>query len=159
MLRVKSGPECPEGNLRELTGESNPNCGIAPEREGKGEREQERENYPVKCPNLRHCQGRSQNKGLSEYQRRASQLQTSPSPARDKQAGGSQSWKGAIAAPERHPPPNCKQAPLLTKNSWDSGRLTSTGRVALRDQLSEGMPEKVHPLYTQKAEQLGQGRW
>ena len=31
-------------------------------------------------------------------QRRASRLQTSPSPAGDKQAGGSQSRKGAIAA-------------------------------------------------------------
>ena len=86
-------------------------------------------------------------------------MRTSPSLPGDTQAGGSQSRKGAIVAPERHPPPNCKQAPLLTKNSWDSGRMTSTGRVALRNQLSEGMPEKVHLLYTQKAEQLGQGRW
>ena len=33
LLRVKTGPECPEGNLRELMWDSNPNCGIA--REGK----------------------------------------------------------------------------------------------------------------------------
>ena len=39
----------------------------------------ERENYPVKSPNLRHCQARSQNKGLSKYQRRASRLWTGPS--------------------------------------------------------------------------------
>ena len=37
LLRV-TGPECPEGNLRELTGDNNPNCGIARERE-KRERE------------------------------------------------------------------------------------------------------------------------
>ena len=33
LLRVKTGPECPEGNLRELMRDSNPNRGIA--REGK----------------------------------------------------------------------------------------------------------------------------
>ena len=26
---VRTGPECPEGNLRELTRDSNPDCGIA----------------------------------------------------------------------------------------------------------------------------------
>ena len=29
LLRVKTGPECPEGNLRELTCASKPDCGIA----------------------------------------------------------------------------------------------------------------------------------
>ena len=29
MLRARTGPECPEGNWRELTKESNLNCGIA----------------------------------------------------------------------------------------------------------------------------------
>ena len=38
---------------------------------------------------------------------------------------GSQSRKGAIAAPERHYLQNCKQASLLTKTSWGSGRSTS----------------------------------
>ena len=28
LLRVKTGPECPEGNLRELTRDSNLNCGM-----------------------------------------------------------------------------------------------------------------------------------
>ena len=28
-LRVRTGPECPEGNLRELTWASKPDCGIA----------------------------------------------------------------------------------------------------------------------------------
>ena len=31
MLRVRTGPESPEGNLRELTRDSNLNCGIARE--------------------------------------------------------------------------------------------------------------------------------
>ena len=64
-------------------------------------------------------------------------------------------------APERHPLPNCKQALLLTKTSWDSGWLTSAGRVIARDQPPEdthGTPEKALPLYTQKTEHQGWGR-
>ena len=29
LLRARTGPECPEGNLRELTWASKPDCGIA----------------------------------------------------------------------------------------------------------------------------------
>ena len=29
VLRVRTGPECPEDNLRELTQDKNPNCGIS----------------------------------------------------------------------------------------------------------------------------------
>ena len=29
LLRVRTWPECPEGNLRELTWDSKPDCGIA----------------------------------------------------------------------------------------------------------------------------------
>ena len=53
-------------------------------------RERERENFPAKSSNLKHCQACSQNKGLSEYQRRASWLQTGPSPTRPREAGGRQ---------------------------------------------------------------------
>ena len=42
MLKVRTGPECPEDNLRELMWDSNPNCGIA----------RERENFPVKVSNM-----------------------------------------------------------------------------------------------------------
>ena len=66
MLRVKTWPECPEDNLRELMWVSNPNYGIARDRGKK-----ERENFPVKSSNLRHSLACSQNKGLSKYQRRA----------------------------------------------------------------------------------------
>ena len=63
------------------------------------------------------------------------------------QAGkGSQSHKGAIAAPERHPIPNCKQTLLLTKTSWDFGRSTSTRRVAAKDQLPRR--DTRHARYT-----------
>ena len=110
----------------------------------------------MKSPNLRHCQARSQNKELS----RASLLWTGPSSTR--QAGkGSQSRKGAFEAPERHPMPNCKQTSLLTKTSWDSGRSTSpegSQPEISSPEETHGTPEKVHPLYTQKIEQLEQGR-
>ena len=33
LLKVRTGPECPEDNLRELMCDDNPNCGIARERE------------------------------------------------------------------------------------------------------------------------------
>ena len=29
LFRIRSGPECHKGNLRELTRDSNPDCGIA----------------------------------------------------------------------------------------------------------------------------------
>ena len=58
-----------------------------------------------------------------------------PTPCKRQAGKSSQSRKGAIAAPERHPLPNCKQASLLTKSSWDSGRSTYARRVAARDQL------------------------
>ena len=53
VLRVRTRPECPEDNLRELTRDSNPNCGITREREKESERERERENFPVKSSNPR----------------------------------------------------------------------------------------------------------
>ena len=46
LLRVASGPECPEGNVRELMRESNPNCGVARERERK-KRERERKTQSI----------------------------------------------------------------------------------------------------------------
>ena len=40
VLRVRTGPECPEDNLRELTRGSNPNCAIT--------REKKKENLTTK---------------------------------------------------------------------------------------------------------------
>ena len=51
LLRVRTGHEYPEGNRRELLGDSKLNCGIAKERE--------KINWPE------HTAGRSQNKGSS----------------------------------------------------------------------------------------------
>ena len=64
-----------------------------------------------------------------------------------RQAGeDSQSWKGAIAAPERHYLPNCKQASLLIKPSWDSERSTSAwegARVAHPENRGAGTGEVI----------------
>ena len=57
LLRVRTGSECPEGNLRELIWASKPDCGIATTRKA-----------------LRHCQAHAQNKG----QNKTSWLQTFP---------------------------------------------------------------------------------
>ena len=116
MLRVRTGPECPEDNLRELTWNSNPNCG----------REKERErSFPRKA--LRHNLACSQNKGLNEYQRRVSQLWTGPS-TRRRQRGRratarARRWE-AILAPEMASSTKLwAGSQLLTKTSWelDSG--------------------------------------
>ena len=84
-----------------------------------------------------------------------------PIPCRRLAGEGSQIWKGAIVAPERHHLPNCKQASLLTKTPWDSVWSTSSMRVSARDLSPEethGTPEKARRLYTQKTEQQGWGR-
>ena len=49
-----------------------------------------RENFSVKSSNLRHFRARSQNKGVSEYQKRARQLGTGPSPIGGREAGRQQ---------------------------------------------------------------------
>ena len=48
MLRVRTRPECPEGNLRELIWDNNPNLGIARAGGGGEERDREREFSPKK---------------------------------------------------------------------------------------------------------------
>ena len=75
MLRVRTGPECPEGNLRELTWASKTRLW---------------DSYHGKSPNLRHHLARSQNKGLS----RASQQQAGPSPSGDRQARAARARRG-----------------------------------------------------------------
>ena len=53
----------------------------------KKQRGRERENHPANISNLKALPAHSQNKGLSECQRRASWLQTAPSTARGREAG------------------------------------------------------------------------
>ena len=78
MIRVRTGPEFPEDNLRELTTQI----------VGYPGREKTK-NSPTKGSNLMHSLALSKNKGLSEYQRRAGRLHTGPSPAAEgREAGG-----------------------------------------------------------------------
>ena len=107
--------------------DSNTSCGIVIEREKK---------YPVKSPNLRHFLAHSQNRGLREHQSRASWLCTDSSPTRDREAGGgSQSLKGAISAPERHPLQNC----IYNKNAKGKKYLLRQGLFAIISHLYWGL--------------------
>ena len=84
---------------------------------------------------------------------------------------GSQSRKGAVAAPERHYLPNCKQASLLTKTSWGSGQSSSawegapvvhpknpvagTGEVISRSDHARQTPHHLSCLELGKAQNTG----
>ena len=59
-LKVRIWPECPKRYLSKLNWATKPDCGITTTRKAS--------------PNLRHCQARTQNKGLN----RDSRLQTIP---------------------------------------------------------------------------------
>ena len=117
----------------------------------------------MNSPNLRHHQARSQNTRLTRAMQKALTYDTFRPAHRTKdwaeltsfrppiqlwwQAGeGSQSQKGEIMASERHYLPNCKQASLLTKTSWDSGRSTSAWEGALvvhPENWAAGMEEVI----------------
>ena len=75
LLRVRTVPECPEGNRRELMPDSNLNCGIARDRINLG-----------KALNLGTPRPLPEQK-TERSQRRASWLRTSPSPARGRRQG------------------------------------------------------------------------
>ena len=51
MHRVETRPECPEDNLRELTGHPDPNCGNSQRRKKK---KREREDFPAKSSESQH---------------------------------------------------------------------------------------------------------
>ena len=85
----------------------------------------------------------SQNKRLSEYQRRASQLHTgTPSHCPQRQRGrcvtarAGRQGAAVISAPEITPSTKLwTGSQLLTMSSWDPGLLTSTKMVTAGDQL------------------------
>ena len=113
MLRVRTRPECPEENLRELTWDSNPNCRIARERtKGKKKKKTERENFPAKSSKALPGLLTEQRIEQSQEESFSSGL-AHPLPG-GREAGGlqpelegeRQSW------PQRqHPTPNCEEAP------------------------------------------------
>ena len=75
--------------------------------------------------------------------------------------GNSQSWKGAISAPETASSTKLRAgSQLLIKSPWDPGLLTSTRKVAARDQIPEethSTPETALPLRIQETKRLGRG--
>ena len=72
-----------------------------------------------------------------------------PIPLQRQVGEGNQRLKRAITAPKRHPRPNCKQASLLTKTSWNSGWSTSTRRW--RSDLSQrSAPQKRHMAHLRR---------
>ena len=78
LLRVRTGLECPKGNLSELTWASKPDW----------------DSYRAKSPNLRHLQACAQNKGLN----RTSRLQTIPLGDRQPEPeGGNHSPREALS--------------------------------------------------------------
>ena len=93
----------------------------------------------MKSPNLRHGQACSENKGLSECQRRASPLQTGSSPAVGREAGGRQPQleRGKLGPREASSTKLQAGTQSLTKTSWDSGQLTSAWKITSRDQFLE----------------------
>ena len=135
LLRVRTGPECPEDNLRELTWDSNPNCGIAREKNKK-----DRENFPAKSSNLRHCWAAHRTKDWANTRGEVAGCGLAhPPPEAERHVGGSQSQQGAILAPEMATSTKLwAGSQLLTKSSWDCGQLTSPRKVTVRDQLPRG---------------------
>ena len=122
----------------------------------------------------------SQNRGLSEYQRRASWLHTGPSPLpcpllhapspsppeEERQTGDSQSWKSrgccCNLSPRQASTKLWPGSQLLTTSSWDPGWWTSTRRGAAWDQLPRG--DTPHTWdgalkASQETEQPGPRRW
>ena len=122
MLRVRTGFECPEDNLKELTRDSNPNCGIA--KEEKKKKERERENFPVKGSNLRYSLACSQNKALNNHQRKVGWLWTGPSPPEGREAGMRQpepEGEGPSQPQSQHPPKTVSRLPVANHDflgSW-----------------------------------------
>ena len=91
----------------------------------------------MKSSNLRHCQAIHRTKnGANTRAELAGCGLAHPPLETGRQAVGSQSRKGAVLDPETASSNKLQPgSQLLTKISWDSGRLTSTGRVSARDQL------------------------
>ena len=107
------------------------------QREEKKRTETQRENFPTRSSNLRHCRAAHRKKDWANT--RGDLAEDQPIP-RQRQGG---KWataragrRGANLAPEMASSTKLRAgSQLLTKSSWDPGWLTSTRRVAARDHL------------------------
>ena len=161
LLRVRTEPECPEDNLRQLMWDSNSNCGIARGGEKKKkERERERENFPIKSSNLRHCQPTHRTKDWGNTRGElAGYGLAHPLLEAERQAGDSQSQQGAISAPETASSTKLRAgSQLLTKFSWDGWHLPGGSQPEISSpEETHGTLEMVLLLCTQETEHLGRG--
>ena len=109
----------------------------------------------------------SQNKGLSNHQRRASWLRTGPAPLpppeAERQAGDSQSWKARDNLSPRDGILHQTVIRLPVTNevflgSWTVDICQEGHSQRLAAQRRHGTPETALPLHTQETEGLGPGR-
>jgi len=133
---------------------------------GQPERKKNERTFPRKA--LRYSLALSQNKGLSNHQRRASRLQTGPSPLpppeAERQAGDSQSWKARENLSPRDGILHQTVSRLPVTNqvflgSWmvDICQEGHSQRSAPPEE-THGTTETVLPLHTQENEGLGPRR-
>ena len=105
------------------------------------ERERERENFPMKSSNLRHCRAAHRAK---DWANTRGELDGSgpahPLLEAGRQVGTARARRqGTNSAPETASSTKPQAgSQLLPKSSWDPGWLTSTRRVAARDQPLRG---------------------
>ena len=134
LLRVRTGPECPEDNRGELLWVTNLKCGIP--------REREKINLPE------HTASRSQDKGSEQVQRRAHRLQTGPAPL---EAGGRGEGKGAGSAPRIATPTALQAGTRLGLGTRRAEGAPHPGRVR---SSSSWLPEPLGPERHKKQAQL-----
>ena len=134
MLRVRTGPECLEDKLRELTWDSSPNCGIAWEKKNK----KTKKNFPGKSSEAQLGLLKEQRTEWIPEESSTAVDQPLPLPwwPRGRWVRARAGRWGAISAPEIASSTKLwAGSQLLTKSSWDPGWLTSTKRITVRDQL------------------------
>ena len=149
--------------MRELTWDSNPNCGIAREREKKKERE--RQNFPAKSPNLRYCQAAHRTKDWVNTRGELAGCRLAHSPLEaGRQSGGSQSRKsrGKLSPRDGILYQTASRLPVANQVFLESymDDICQEGR----SQRSAPRGDTWHtwaalPLRAQEAKQLGRGRW
>ena len=107
----------------------------------------------------------SQNKGLSEYQRKVNQLHMEPSLPRGREAGEPQSepeGKGLLQSWLQRPP-NCDQAPsckTCLPGNLEVWRLPGVSQPEISSpEETHGTPETVLSWHTGETEWTGLGRW
>ena len=160
MLRVRTRPEWPEDNLWELSWDSNPNCGMAKEKQ----RERER-TFQQKAVTKGTAWPWPLREQRTERIPKENWLAAGRPLARQRQRGRHVTAvarrRGAISATEMASSTKLwAGAQLLTMSSWDPGRLTSARRVTAWDQLPRqdiGTPEMVPSQCTRETKQPDQG--